>query len=110
MGGGGVFADFKTGVGAASDCEFCCCTGAGCTCRCMIAAVRRWGVSGYEWLGRTCREEVRALQRPTAKTGNVGNRGGSRKGRSCHRGEVFIELGFVACGACDAVACFYFLG
>ena len=25
-------------------------------------------------------------------------------------GEVFIELGFVACDACDAVACFYFLG
>ena len=59
MGGGGVFVDFKTGAGAASDCEFCCCTGAGCTCRCMIAVVRGWGVSGHEVV-RTCREEARA--------------------------------------------------
>ena len=67
---------------------------------------------GCEWarVVRMCREEARALQRPTAKTRSVRNREGNRKGRSCHHGEVFIELGFVACDACDAVASFYFLG
>ena len=80
MGGGGVFVDFKTGAGAgaASDCEFCCCTVAGCTCRCMIAVVRGWGVSGHGW--SECAEEARALQRPTAKTRSVRNREGNRKG------------------------------
>jgi hypothetical protein len=71
----------------------------------MIAVVRGWGVSGHEWLGRA--ERRRALQRPTAKMGNWGE---SRKGLVMPHGEVFIELGFVACDVCDAVACFYFLG
>ena len=64
---------------------------------------------GCEWVRvvRTCRGEARALQKPTAKTVN---QGGSRKGSVVPHGEVFIELGFVACDACDAVACFYFLG
>ena len=69
----------------------------------MIAVVRGWGVSGYERLGRAERRRARFRNQ-------LRNRGGSRKGLVMPHGEVFIELGFVACDVCDAVACFYFLG
>ena len=69
----------------------------------MIAAVRGWGVSGHECV-RTCREEARAFQR-RRETWEIGEEAG--RGRSCHHGEVFIELGLLLCGA---VASFYFLG
>jgi hypothetical protein len=71
----------------------------------MIAVVRGWGVSGHEWLGRAERRCARF--RDQLRRWEIGRK---QEGVGHAHGEVFIELGFVACDVCDAVACFYFLG